>query len=580
MPIDKQAVTTFVTVLARVVALALALTGARLGALEIEHVQWGFAGEVVPQRINLLSVLVANPGKDAFDGQLMVRERPYDDIGAPWVATVYLAPGSRRWVQFHPWVGAHATRFELSCPQTREKHPLGEPPVGPPAVVLLDDGASLRAPNRALRVFPAELFPTSVAAMDGLDALVIDHPPRWQPEQRQALRDWVRRGGLLYLLPDVDGRPVQLDAELSPPDALPLRCGSGWVRRLDASRATCSRERLVEAGYAPTTLAEGDANVVRGDLATTITEAFANLVRPDHAWPAIYIVLVLFIAVVGPGGVLLARRGVRPRWVNAGLVIAVVATTWLLAVIGRRGYDERAVAHTVACAHLIDDGVYDTMAWSRVFVTSSGSFAIAHDGDANLYACPSAEAVDAMITAAGGGALMTKLPLYSTRSFIQRGRARGPALSVAVDRLVVGDTITACDVRLVGDAEPGKRWADTIGEAWVVNGDRFHQLQRGDAGLRLGSVVKMRGDLESEHVQEADEWLTLTQLGKRLLPVAAGRHGLDQPASRRAGMVSLLLVSQRLPAFATPPLGGTQSGCVVYRVDLPVDPPAAPQEPQ
>ncbi len=577
MSIHKHAVTAFPTALARVLAMVLALAGARLGALEIEHVQWGFAGEVVPERINLLSVLVANPGKEAFDARLIVRERPYDDIGAPWVAAVYLAPGSRRWVQFHPWVGAHATRFELSCPETGEKHPLGEPPIGPPAVVLLDDGASLRAPTRALPVFPAELFPTTVAALDGLDALVIDHAPRWQPEQRQALHDWVRRGGLLYLLPDVDGRPVQVDATLSPPDAAPLRCGAGWVQRLDTTRAGCSRERLVAAGYAPTTLATANANATSRDLTTSIMDAFANLVRPDHAWSAIYIVLVLFIAVVGPGGVLLARRGVRPRWVNAGLVIAVVATTWLLAVIGRRGYDERAVAHTVACAHLIGDGIYDTMAWSRVFVTSSGQFAISHDGDANLYACPSGEAVDAMITAVGGGALMTSLPLYSTRSFIQRGRAHGPALKVEVDRLVVGESITACDVRLVGEAMPGTSWATAIGEAWVVNGDRFHQLQRADSGLRLGSTVKMRSDLEDESAHGADdEWLTLTQLGKRLLPVAAGRHGLDQPASRRAGMVSLLLVSQRLPAFATPPLGGAQSGCIVYRVDLPVD----HQEPQ
>ena len=95
------------SVLPLVFALAFAaVSSPRASALEVKEVRWGFDGKAVYGRFNLLSVLVAEPGPGAFDGDISLIETRGSDaaVGAPQVQKVYVTPGTERWVQFAPFI--------------------------------------------------------------------------------------------------------------------------------------------------------------------------------------------------------------------------------------------------------------------------------------------------------------------------------------------------------------------------------------------------------------------------------------------------------------------------------------------
>ena len=84
-------------------------------AVEIKQTVWGFDGQVVAQRFNLLSVLVDNPAADPFEGTVELHKlaggKPVD---ASLVEPVYLAPYSSRWVQFYPYIKSDADAWEVA----------------------------------------------------------------------------------------------------------------------------------------------------------------------------------------------------------------------------------------------------------------------------------------------------------------------------------------------------------------------------------------------------------------------------------------------------------------------------------
>ena len=77
--------------------LALCLTTSAC-AIEVREVVWGFDGRVVPEHFNLLSVLVANPGAEAFDGTVELHKSQglANRVGAPYVQPCYVSAFSVR----------------------------------------------------------------------------------------------------------------------------------------------------------------------------------------------------------------------------------------------------------------------------------------------------------------------------------------------------------------------------------------------------------------------------------------------------------------------------------------------------
>ena len=167
--------------------------------LEITQQKWGFDGQVRSEQFNLLSVQVSNPGTIPFDGEIRLeRIQGFDVVDAPIVETLYLTPGTSRWIQFYPWIdevgfstwrlvwgkGAKE-RGALSSPRgTRDR----------PALVVLEQSGQIARPNVGTGGFAEELFPRSVTGCAGLGGMILDHEPRWSEAQQQAFVDWIRLG--------------------------------------------------------------------------------------------------------------------------------------------------------------------------------------------------------------------------------------------------------------------------------------------------------------------------------------------------------------------------------------------------
>ena len=139
---------------------------------------------------------------------------------------IFLAPHTSRWVQFYVHTGngdagTHVVRWGRGA-NGRFYEVEGPVKGGPPACVWLRDTDSPFTAGGSLKSFPDQLFPTSAPAAEGLDAVVLDHVPRWEPARREAFLDWVKLGGTVHLLPDADGASADFRRDL---EALDTRGG-------------------------------------------------------------------------------------------------------------------------------------------------------------------------------------------------------------------------------------------------------------------------------------------------------------------------------------------------------------------
>src|SRR5262245_4829947 len=110
-------------------------------ALEVRQTEWGFDGQIVPQRFNLFSVLVDNTAANPFEGKIELRKMAYGkQVDAVLVEPVYLAPYSSRWIQFYPYVKSEGDAWEVSWGAGGASR-ITPPAVraGKPAAILLDD---------------------------------------------------------------------------------------------------------------------------------------------------------------------------------------------------------------------------------------------------------------------------------------------------------------------------------------------------------------------------------------------------------------------------------------------------------
>ncbi len=557
-------------------------------ALEVAAVRWGFDGTVVAERFNLLSVLVENRDHTPFDADVALNEGGMLKHSASYVAHCYLAPGTRRWLQFHPYVATHAESFSLAW-RTVNPVELDEAQSAPPASVFLVTQDSLAASTH-MPSFPEELFPTSVAGTDGLGLVVLDHAPRWPGPRRAAFADWLHAGGVVHLLRGDDSRfPVFADtlAALNRADQR-FTVGAGRVIRHDCNRAEFTPALLEDSAAVAPVLQASEKHAQRGELAPRLFHHLASLVRSDHDWTMIFGLLIGYMALIGPGAWLAGRLRVDYRLVNAGLVAAIVAGTWMLAQIGRRGYGEKTVLHSVAYARSLGGDGWDVSQWGNLFVTASDRYRLSRPGTLSLYACSSAsETIDAAVAGDPQGSLETVIPLCSSRSFLHRARCAGPDSAVTVEQWDPTDLtslILGAESPLLSEGGEGMR-------AWAMQGLRFVELQRaGGKWGAFGANSFLLEDIDKhfrtlENFGNAYSYLftgsatdrkaVYAQLGEPMFAYAAGGIGLspswiDRRDFRWGALVHLLIYREAPIQFNHDISDTAQVGKVLYDVVLDV----------
>jgi len=171
------------------------------GAVEIlvSEVIWGFDGQVVPCRVNLLSVLMVNPSEVPFNGKVVLRKTDGagQTVGGQHVQPCFLSPGASRWIQFYPYTNREEERWILQWRDGgRGRIELPVPRLEAPALVILSQSGNFLQGWAGIKSLPDDLFPTSVAATDGLDSVVLDYAPKWEME---ILKELCRMGKTILI---------------------------------------------------------------------------------------------------------------------------------------------------------------------------------------------------------------------------------------------------------------------------------------------------------------------------------------------------------------------------------------------
>ncbi len=426
-------------------------------ALDVRNPRWGFGGKVALGTFNLLSVEVRNPGNDIANAVLTLTTEGGVSAAA-YHQPVTLSPGQARWVQFNVYVGNYKPDFELSWGD-RQVLPIedlrGEKNYAPPAVVVLADPDTVRASR--LPVFPEEMFPATVSATDGLHAVLLDHQPRFRvASQAEAFLDWVRLGGIVHVVPGPGGTMPTFDGKLAMLNVTgpAERVGSGWVVRHQVSVAEASPKTLEAAGFP---LPAEPANNPRPDpdqqsyrynsdanSDSSFFETLAMVTRPKIAWWLIYLLTAVYVIVIGPVFFLLRKRDYR--MLLLGFLGTVTLFAWIFTVIGRRGYGESQVCHSLAVARVIGGGRYDVTHWSHAFATSGNTYHFSYPGASQLYAAvgQSGEKVRGSINLGGEASFDADIPLFSFRNFLHRG-------------VMTGDDVTATVIS-IPKADPSRQY--------------------------------------------------------------------------------------------------------------------------
>jgi hypothetical protein len=454
-------------------------------ALEVQQARWGFDGTVVPDRFNVLSVLIANPSTEPFDGSVnFYKTRGMEQrVGALYGNPCYISPLTTRWVQFYVYVENQYDQWRIEWGRGPDNHhDLDPPKFGAPGQVLLSDSQTPITGTSAIRQFPDELFPPTAAATSGLDSLLLDHVPRWELAKRQAFLDWLRAGGKVHLLTAADGRyPIFTDelSVLNSPEER-SRIGAGLVVRHRATLREIKPHDVEDNDIPLRKYKPGDMN----DFQTTDTflRTLSQLSHPSHNWALIYLLAFLYLGMVGPGNLLFGKRFADYR-LRIGLLLATIAAfAALFSLAGRRGQGESSVIHTLSYADSIGGGNYNVMQWINVFATRGAHYTITHPAPHNLYATgQDYESVNGFIQNGKDGRLVVDVPMFSRRALLHQAEMKGADLGV---KIVKWEGAGFTDLKLAVQPEFTKQILD----GWVVKGDQVYPMKVIDGQLDFGNT--------------------------------------------------------------------------------------------
>lgn len=457
-----------------------------LAGLQVDEVRWGFDRHVVSGRINLLSVRVSNPESVPFDGQLTLTRSTGvgGRAGAKHCRRCFLSSNTSRWVRFYAFVPSYAGEYRLSWGlRVSESIVLRVPPEGPPACVALRRSGSLFSGFGDLPTFPDELFPPTVGATDGLSALVMDHAPKWEPARRSAFMDWLRGGGTVHLLLGSDGKHPTFPADMSELNA-PMerfRVGAGLLVRHAVRKSGVSRGYLAGRGFIQPKKSERRFGHARGD---SFLVSLRGMTRPEHNWLLIYILLFVYIGVIGPVNFLIGKKLRDYRISIVFFLAGVIVFAFLFERVGRRGHGEASAVHTLACARSLNSGFYDVAQWTSVFVTRGDYYTITHDAEGGIYETPQIyEAVNGVILPGKDARFLVDIPLYSSSTFMHRGKMKGPELGIEVLSWKESNKLTELKLK------PGPDFPAKTRKMWLAHGEHFYPVRRGAEGTL---VVKIR----------------------------------------------------------------------------------------
>jgi hypothetical protein len=461
------------TLLPLAVLVFCVFSPARSEALQVKETRWGFKDEVILGQFNPLYVLFYNDAKTKFEGfASLKKQRSGTQEGAPERKRIFLAPKSSRWIQFAPLTRNEGEEWVLRWGRgPRDFHPM--PPLisGAPIWISLQGAELDIVKKKKIKAVEESFWPESVAVTDGVEAVFLDHVPRWTPTQRQALVDWLYRGGVLHLFQQSDARFPDFKGTLAPlnTEDQNVRVGAGLIVRHPKPYFQLEVSNLTAQGFKPV---GPDAIIERWRRGDEIIVSRLALLhpKPKFNWVVILLLALVYLALIGPVNYLVARK-TKSHLVSIGfLVLSIVVFSIFFFLLGQRGYDELTQIYKTSYARQTSDGSFDVQSWNFVFVTSSGEITFQNQNSAGHYDVPYEYIAATGYSINGqGGRFVTRIPLFSNRVFVARQQLKHGSLLGKV----VKDSRTSKGLSLVvekGPALPEKA------VAWAVYKNRIYPM--------------------------------------------------------------------------------------------------------
>jgi hypothetical protein len=323
-----------------------------------------------------------------------------------------------------------------------------------------------------------------VAATTGLHAVVLDHQPRWDAVRREAFLDWFRKGGIVHVLPGPDGALPQFSDELAILNAAgpATGTGTGLVAHHAIPTGEITEALLAKAGHSAPVFPEYSGS--RGEENDhSLFRRLGAVTKPNIAWGTIYLLTAAYVLLVGPVFFLMRKRDYRK--LLAGFLLTVGIFAWLFTVIGRRGYGEKQIYHSLAIAQSIGGTRWDVRHWVHPFATTGDEYQFQYAGPSQLYAAISqGDSVRGTVLQGKDAQFIAEIPLFSSRPFLHQGVLGGPDFGLKLEEFDAGQNrMNLQKLRIkTGPQFP----AEPIVVAIQYRG-QYHQLQKESDGWKLVS---------------------------------------------------------------------------------------------
>ncbi len=449
-------------------------------ALDVERVEWGFDGRVVPMALNLVTIEVANNAATPFEGDVILQQGAgMARVDLPLIEKgLYIEAYGRRRLQFFPYINEVFEEYTLVWgKKPEERYPIssaGSPlRSGRPATVLLTDAGTLRLTRSRLATFADADFPVSVSGTDGLAQVVLDHVPRWDGLRLQAFRDWIGGGGRVHILQGATGEyprfPAPLESLNDPSDVTQL--GNGQVLHHPITIAGIDDQFVDRALGLQRTEGAQDRNrfAYQYQPSNSLAPLLRDLTRPDHNWGLIYVLSFAYLLVVFPGCWLLGRRRADFRISYPALLAAVFVFSMAFRAVGQRGYGEETAWNAVGTARRVAPGRFMTEQWSNAFVTTGDVYTFRHKGEGQIYSSGgSSDTRSGACFNRPAAGIETEIPPFSSQTILHSAVVVAPDFDVQIVRQDLDSGSPNLEFSLSGQAPKLLSMHAAAGRHWIT----------------------------------------------------------------------------------------------------------------
>lgn len=468
MPSNRRLLATLLPV------LLLCAVNQSMAELQVEgKPKWGYDGTIHVEDFNLLTVEIFNNSEKPWQGSLWVN--PIVGIQAVDVPVIqpdlFIEPYGNRVVQFYVFV-PDRTEYEFAWGQIRSGRFFAEDQVKIDSprvsreqltIQLVNPDFPVRSPD--LPTFDEQYFPSSAIVLNPVQAIVLDHIPRWQNPQIQAFRDWLYDGGTLYLLSSDSATLLEFPTSLSelnePSDSFPI--GYGKVVR---TKKAIKPERKPQQ--------QNQNNYKNLSTAGTIHTILKAMTTPDHNWSLIYFMAVVYLLILFPGCWLIGRKKGDYRMTYTVVLGTVALFSFGFHSVGKRGYGEETTINSVALVRPAQPGRWQVKQWSNLFITDGDNYFVEHPVDSSAISTGQhTERVRGLATNQPSAVMQTDIPAFSNRTVVHAGILKNEGFRPQVSSLEVKNGQLD---KLVLSLPDGQSWP-LLESMFAFYGNRMYQLQ-------------------------------------------------------------------------------------------------------